>query len=66
MLIKKITTGFVMQTFNEDGICVEQNFTAGEVEYEDENGNPLDDDVHDEHIDREQYFPFNMIQPEKV
>lgn len=55
---KKFTDGFVIQTFDENGKCIHQEFVAGDtVDYEDENGNPIDMFEHD-------YQPFDMVQPE--
>jgi len=55
---RKYTHGFVMQRF-KDGKCVEQHFTAGDVEYtDDEIGEPIDPPGD------ETYFPFFMEQPE--
>lgn len=58
MSIKKITTGFVIQTYNEDtGDCIGQEFIAGDqVDYEDEQGESCKPFA--------AYFPFDMIQPE--
>ena len=55
----KVTVGFVMQTY-EDEICVAQEFIAeDQVDYEDyEYGDPIDPPCN------EQYFPFDMIQPD--
>lgn len=58
MLINKITTGFVIRVFDTDtGKYVSQNFTAGEVEYEEQDGTPTDDSKN------ETYLPFDMVQP---
>ncbi len=58
-MIKKITTGFVIQTYGEDGICTGQEFQAGDqVEYEDEDGEPC------EAPDHEYYQPLDMVQPD--
>lgn len=55
---KKITTGFVVQTYDGDK-CVSQEFIAGDqVDYEDENGETIDVDT-----TNEQYQPFDMVQP---
>ena len=62
---KKITTGFVIQNYeldeNDTANCVSQSFIAGECEYETEDlfGNNV---VLDEQ--QEQYFPYDMIQPD--
>lgn len=56
---KKITTGFVIQTFDKDDgvhVCIDQEFVAGDtVDYEDEDGNPIDSWT--------EYQPFDMVQP---
>lgn len=42
MIVKKITTGFVIQEFDTTkGKFVKQEFVAGECEYENGNGEPL-------------------------
>jgi hypothetical protein len=57
-MYKKITYGFVVQEFADEGACSEQSFVAGDqVEYEDADGNPIDVP------EKEQYQPFNMEQP---
>ena len=75
MIIKKITVGFVVQTFDtETGKYVSQDFVAGDqVDYETEkqniNGAFLDDknnvldDVCSKMPFPEPYLPFNMVQP---
>ena len=59
MKYRKITTGFVIQTY--DGTkCIASEFVAGDnVEYENENGDPIDMNK-----DQEEYFGFDMVQPE--
>lgn len=57
---KKITIGFVIQTY-WDNKCVDQEFVAGEVSYEDANGEPVDGP-----IENEEYCPFQMRQPEEI
>ena len=58
----KITTGYVVQElgFNDKSrlSCNKQEFIAGEVEYEDINGNPMTIDT-----SKEDYQPFEMVQP---
>jgi hypothetical protein len=54
----KITTGFVVQTFEKNSanefICTSQAFIAGDqVDYEDENDNAINPPEH-------KYQPFNM------
>lgn len=58
---KKITSGFVTQTYNEDEdgkhTCVDVEFEAGDpVDYEDEHGETIDE--------WNEYYPFNMVQPD--
>ena len=53
----KLTTGYVLQKFNDEGQCVEQEFIASDVDYEDENGEAV------EAPENEIYHPFNMVQP---
>ena len=51
----KITYGYVVQTFSDKGICIAQEFIAGDqVEYENINGEPIDCP------ESEQYQPFEM------
>lgn len=53
---KKITVGFVIQTFDESSKCIEQEFIAGDqVDYEDADGNPIKE--------WSEYQPFDMVQP---
>lgn len=59
MLYRKITNGFVIQVFNDAGECVAQQFTAGEVEYETGEGDPIGDGDMPLHC----YQPFDMVQP---
>lgn len=67
---KKITTGFVIQTFvtlpNGTHVCTGQEFVAGDqVDYEDEVGETLIADM-DIDTDKEVYCPYPMIQPTNV
>ena len=58
MTTKKITHGYVVQTYR-DNICVSQEFVSEDiVNYEDDYGNPCDP------IDDERYQPFDMLQPD--
>ncbi len=61
MIQKKITTGFVVQTYDtKKKRWIDQEFIAGdECDYEDENGNPLDETAEI----RNKYLPFDMVQP---
>lgn len=68
MIIKKITVGFVVQTFdtekvNKEGkaFCLGQDFIAGETSCEDMTGDLLDiTDVETEHGVQLAYEPFLM------
>ena len=66
MLIQKVTTGFVIQTFDtEKGKFVSQNFIASdEVEYEKEDGEPVSFELFMVNSE-EAYLPFDMVQPEE-
>lgn len=56
MLIKKVTTGFVIQTYDtEENKYIGQEFVAGQVDFEDVNGEPVDP--------IKPYLPYEMIQP---
>ena len=58
-MFQKVTVGFVIQNYDDNGNCISQSFIASdEVEYE-KNGNP----VNIEEIGQETYFPFHMVQP---
>ena len=57
MIVKKITSGFVVQTFDGDK-CISQEFIVGfDVDIEREDGEPIDQNVTLE------YHPFDMVQP---
>jgi hypothetical protein len=63
MEIRKITTGFVTQAWDQNGNFLRQDFTCGDdCVYEDEVGESLDDDEFDE----PGYEPYNMVQPDCV
>lgn len=69
MLVSKVTVGFVVQTFDQElGRFTSQAFIAGDqVDYEDDNGNPVDADeckVERGDIMSEPYIGFDMIQPQ--
>lgn len=57
---KKIVDGYVIQKY-EEGVPVSQEFIAGDVSYEDADGEPIDAET-----DNEQYLPFDMVQPERI
>lgn len=62
MLQNKITTGFVIQTYDTDKKeWISQEFIAGDqVDYEDEEGIPLDNT---DSVICSQYLSFDMVQP---
>ena len=62
-ITKKITTGYVVQMFDEHGQCVGQEFTASDdpVEYETPDGMTLEDSEELEGL----YHSFDMAEPVK-
>lgn len=64
MKINKITTGFVIQTFDTElKRFVEQKFVAGdECDYETESGEPVESELLEVNGE-EVYLPFDMVQP---
>ena len=59
MEYSKITVGFVVQDYSDEGICTNQEFIAGEeVEYENKFGEPVNVNT-----EAEVYQPFDMVQP---
>ena len=58
-IIRKITTGFVIQTWdgNKNVWTAQEFIAADETNYEDEDGNTV------ESFDEETYLPFDMVQP---
>lgn len=67
MIVRKITTGFVVQQFDADtGRCLSQEFVAGDqVEWEKLNGNPIEDGDFGVDLDA-LYWPLEMKQPEEL
>lgn len=71
MLINKITTGFVIQTFDTGtGKYIDQEFYASEqVDYESTDGQtPIEDEFMESvnfgpYAEQEPYLPFDMVQP---
>jgi hypothetical protein len=62
MLYKKISEGYVEQTFNDVGECIAQHFVAGElVVIANEDGDPINS--MDMPLGGREYFPFDMKQP---
>lgn len=62
----KITPGYVKQTFNDIGECIKQEFIVidhGGVEYETEEGDPINQD--DMPLAGREYQEFSMIQPKE-
>jgi hypothetical protein len=74
MLINKITTGFVIQTFDtEKRQYISQNFVAGDqVDYESTDGQtPIEDGFMESvnfgpDAEKEPYLPFDMLQPDRI
>jgi hypothetical protein len=60
MIVKKITVGFVVQSYDTNAKkFIEQNFTAGDqVDWEDEFGDTLSEPATND------YLPFDMVQPQ--
>ena len=57
---RKITAGFVVQEFDENGLPVFQEFIASdEVNYENELGESIP------RPNNEEYLPYHMVQPEE-
>jgi hypothetical protein len=64
MIVKKITTGFVVQQFDADtGRCISQEFVASDqVEFTDPKGDRIEDGQYG--IDTEAlYWPIELKQP---
>lgn len=61
MLVKKITTGYVLQVYDTKlGKFVSQEFVASDiVDHEDLLGNPVEEDLVPD------YLPFDMVQPQE-
>ena len=80
MLIRKITPGFVVQTFDTDlGRWIWQEFVAGDqTDYEDASGQPVDSGLltvtkrikgrkgRRKTVQEEAYLPFEMKQPNEM
>lgn len=63
MLYNKVTIGFVVQTFDDWGNCLKQEFIAGDdVQYELEDGTEINSE--NMPFGGNEYFPFEMVQPE--
>ena len=54
--MRKIIDGYVIQTFNDEGLCVSQDFVAGDESFEDNFGESIDEFEH-------KVFPLEMVQP---
>jgi hypothetical protein len=65
MLLKKVTTGFVVQTFDtEKQKFVSQEFVAGDqCDYENEDGEIVDCELFARPDGVEDYLPYDMVQP---
>ncbi len=54
---RKITVGFVIQTYDDSGDCIDQEFIAGDqVDWEDDEGNFIPTPVHNDQS-------FDMVHP---
>lgn len=63
MLFRKITTGVVIQTFNDAGEFLSQEFKIcdhGSVEYETEDGDPIN--LNQMPLGGREYMSFDMVQ----
>ena len=62
-MFKKITVGFVIQDYDDKGICVGQEFIAGDqVDWENEKG----DKIPAPEGKGFAYQPFDMVQPDDI
>lgn len=65
MLFRKISTGHVVQVFNDSGEFLAQTFVAGDsVEYETGDGDPIN--VVDMPLGGTEYQPFDMVNTVEV
>lgn len=66
MLLRKVTVGFVVQTFDtEKQEFVSQEFVAGDqCDYENEDGEPVDRELFASPDGVEDYLPYDMVQPQ--
>lgn len=66
-MFNKITHGYVVQRFNDQGECLGQEFVADcnfdEFEEENDDGNCVIIDPESMPFGGNEYFPFNMVQP---
>ena len=61
----KITPGFVVQSFDDEGKCYHQAFIVGEpVEYETEEGDIISS--LDMPLSGDEHFPYDMVQPSDI
>jgi hypothetical protein len=59
-MLKKITVGFVIQDYNDKGICIGQEFIAGDqVDWENDKGEQIASPEGEAFL----YHPFDMVQP---
>lgn len=68
MILKKITTGFVVQEFDTDSQqWIHQSFVAGDqVEYETNDGDAINETDFDDRNLSELYLPLEMKQPSEI
>ena len=55
--MNKITVGFVVQEYDENGKCISSEFIAGDQTWEDDMGETIDEP------DNAECFPLSMVQP---
>lgn len=61
----KITSGYVVQKFNDVGECLSQEFVSNDCcEYETETGDAINSQQMP--FGGQEYFMFSMVQPEMV
>jgi hypothetical protein len=63
MEIRKITTGFVVQSFDQTKFLGQEFVCGDDCVYEDENGETL---IPDDEFEEPGYEPYEMVQPDCV
>lgn len=65
MIINKIVTGFVIQSFDTDTQkFTGQSFIAGDTDYETADGDRIESGDVKNFITKQSYLPFDMVQPD--